>query len=46
MCVACKDLYSYKVFKKLLEAEQEALAAEVQRRAALNSENYDFIMLR
>ena len=35
-----------KVFKKLLEAEQEALAAEAQRRAALNSDNYDFTMLR
>ena len=34
-----------KVFKKLLEAEQEALAAEAQRRAALNSDNYDFTML-
>jgi hypothetical protein len=35
-----------KVFRKLLEAEQEALAAEAQRRAALNSDNYDFTMLR
>jgi len=34
-----------KVFKKLLEPEQEVLAAETQRRAALNSDNYDFTML-
>ena len=34
-----------KVFRKLLEAEQEALPAEAQRRAALNSDNYDFTML-
>jgi hypothetical protein len=33
-----------KVFKKLLEAEQEALAVEAQTRAALNSDNYDFTM--
>jgi hypothetical protein len=33
-----------KVFKKLLEAEQEALATEAQRRSALNSHNYDFTM--
>ena len=31
-----------KVFKKLLQAEQEALATEAQRRSALNSDNYDF----
>jgi hypothetical protein len=31
-----------KVFKKLLEAEQEASAAEAQRRSAINSDNYDF----
>jgi hypothetical protein len=34
-----------KVFCKLLEAEQEAQALETQRRAALNSDNYDFSML-
>ena len=34
-----------KVFRKLLEAEQEALPAEAQRRAALNSDNYHFTML-
>jgi hypothetical protein len=34
-----------KVFCKLLEAEQEAQALEAQRRAALNSDNYDFSML-
>jgi outer membrane lipoprotein-sorting protein len=31
-----------KVFKKLLQAEKEALAAEAQRRIALNGDNYDF----
>jgi len=30
------------VFKKLLLAEQETLAADAQRRAALNDDNYDF----
>jgi hypothetical protein len=34
-----------KVFKKLLEAEQDALAVEVQRRTALNSDNYEFTMV-
>jgi hypothetical protein len=34
-----------KVFKKLLEAEKEALAAEVQRRTALNYDNYDFTLV-
>jgi len=34
-----------KVFKKLLEAEKEASAAEVQRRTALNYDNYDFILV-
>lgn len=34
-----------KVFKKLLEAEQDASAAEAQRRTALNSDNYDFTMV-
>ena len=34
-----------KVFRKLLEAEQDALPVEAQRRAALNSDNYDFTML-
>ena len=33
------------VFKKLLEAEQEALAVQSQRRAALNTENYEFKMV-
>jgi hypothetical protein len=32
-------------FRKLLEAEQEALPADAQRRAALNNDNYDFTML-
>jgi hypothetical protein len=31
-----------KVFKKLLEAEKEALDTEIQRRSALNRDNYDF----
>lgn len=34
-----------KVFKKLLQAEEEALSAEAQQRTALNSENYDFTMV-
>jgi hypothetical protein len=34
-----------KVFKKLLEAEKEALAAEVQKRTALNGDNYDFTLV-
>ena len=34
-----------KVFKKLLEAEKEALAAETQRRIALNGDNYDFTLV-
>jgi hypothetical protein len=34
-----------KVFKKLLEAEKEALAAETQRRTALNGDNYDFTLV-
>jgi hypothetical protein len=33
-----------KVLKKLLEAENEALDADVQRRSALSRENYDFKM--
>jgi outer membrane lipoprotein-sorting protein len=33
------------VFKKLFEAEQEALAVQSQRRAALNTENYEFKMV-
>jgi hypothetical protein len=33
------------VFKKLLQAEKEALTMEVQERTALNSENYDFTLL-
>jgi len=31
-----------KVFKKLLQAEEDALAADAQRGTALNCENYDF----
>jgi hypothetical protein len=34
-----------KVFRKLLEAEQEALVADTQKRTMLNSDNYDFTML-
>jgi hypothetical protein len=34
-----------KVFKKLLQAEKDALAAEVQSRTALNSHNYDFTLV-
>jgi hypothetical protein len=34
-----------KVFRKLLEAEQEALVADIQKRTTLNSDNYDFTML-
>jgi hypothetical protein len=34
-----------KVFKKLLEAEQEDLTAEAQRRTALNRDNYNFAMV-
>ena len=34
-----------KVFKKLLEAEKEASAAEIQRRTALNGDNYDFTLV-
>jgi hypothetical protein len=33
------------VFKKLLQAEKDALAAEAQRRTALNSDNYDFTLV-
>ena len=33
------------VFKKLLEAEQEALAVQSQMRAALNNDNYEFKMV-
>ena len=33
------------VFKKLLQAEKEALATEAQRRTALNGENYDFTLV-
>jgi hypothetical protein len=33
------------VFKKLLQAEQEALGAEAQRRTALNRENFDFTLV-
>lgn len=34
-----------KVFKKLLEAEKEALDAETQRRSALTDDNYRFTMI-
>jgi hypothetical protein len=34
-----------KVFRKLLEAEQEAQTVEAQSRTALNSDNYNFTML-
>ena len=33
-----------KVFKKLLQAEEDALSADAQRRTALSGENYDFTM--
>ena len=33
------------VFKKLLQAEREMLATEVQTRTALNYDNYDFTLL-
>jgi hypothetical protein len=34
-----------RVLKKLLEAEKEALDEEVQRRSALNRDNYDFTLV-
>ena len=34
-----------KVFKKLLQSEEEALGPEMQRRTALNSDNYDFTLI-
>ena len=34
-----------KVFKRLLQAEQEALSAEAQKRTALNRDNYDFTLV-
>ena len=34
-----------KVFKKLLEAEEDALDAPMQRRTALNCDNYEFAMV-
>src|SRR5581483_6154277 len=34
-----------RVFKKLLQAEKEALSIEGQRRTALNRENYEFTMV-
>jgi hypothetical protein len=34
-----------KVFKRLLDAEQEALGAGAQKRTALNRENYDFTLV-
>ncbi len=33
------------VFKKLLQAEQEALGVEAQKRTALNRDNYDFTLV-
>ena len=33
------------VFKKLLQAEKETLAAEAQRHTALNGDNYDFTLV-
>ena len=35
-----------KVFRKLLEAEEEALSTDGQRRTALTGENYEFTMVR
>lgn len=35
-----------KVFNKLLQAEEDALSADAQRRTALSSENYSFTMAR
>lgn len=34
-----------KVFKKLLQSEQEALGVDIQKRSALNNENYDFMLI-
>ncbi len=34
-----------RVFRKLLEAEQAATAADIQGRTALNNDNYDFTMV-
>ncbi|HEU5400844.1 MAG TPA: hypothetical protein VFU86_05775, partial [Terriglobales bacterium] len=34
-----------RLFKKLLEAEEEALDARMQRRTALNCDNYQFAMV-
>ncbi len=34
-----------RVFKKLLEAEKEALDAEIQRRSALTEDNYRFTLV-
>jgi hypothetical protein len=34
-----------KVFRKLLQAEQDALSVDAQRRTALNADNYDFTMV-
>ena len=39
------DLIIDKVFRKLLEAERESLAADNQRRAALTEENYRFTLI-
>ena len=35
-----------KVFKKLLQAERDALSVDGQRRTALSNENYEFTMVR
>jgi hypothetical protein len=34
-----------RVLKKLLQSEKEALEADMQRRTALNNDNYDFILI-
>jgi hypothetical protein len=34
-----------RVFKKLLQAEQESLGVEAQKRTALNRDNYDFTLI-
>ena len=35
-----------KVFKRLLQAEQEALGTEAQKHTALNKDNYDFTLVK
>ena len=39
------ELIIGKVFKKLIQAEQEALGVEAQKRTALNMDNYDFSLV-